>query len=147
MPITAPNQKVIRINRDMPKKDEGNFLLIKKTNLYNAYRDLNATALILYIYFAGNKDGYSFALSPKAINEEVCMPVSTCNDQVKVLISKGYLLVVVSDGDIGHSLRRFCHHKSIKNLLKFLPRFFVHETPFSGHKSDLIPSAKMAIQG
>ena len=92
MPITAPNQKVIRINRDMPKKDEGNFLLIKKTNLYNAYRDLNATALILYIYFAGNKDGYSFALSPKAINEEVGMPVSTCNDQVKVLISKGYLV-------------------------------------------------------
>jgi len=92
MPNSYPNQRIVHINRDMPKKDEGNFLLIKKQNLYNAYRDLNATALVLYLYLAGNKDGFDLALSPRAILEEVGMPISTCNDQVKALIRKGYLV-------------------------------------------------------
>lgn len=89
---TVPNQKVVHINRDMPKPNEGNFLLIKKDNLYAAYRDLNATALCLYLYLAGNMDGFRLALSPKAIHEEMGMPISTAKDQIKVLIQKGYLV-------------------------------------------------------
>jgi hypothetical protein len=89
---TVPNQKVVHINRDMPEKNEGNFLLIKKDNLYAAYRDLNATALCLYLYLAGNMDGFNLALSPKAIHEEMGMPLSTVKDQIKVLIQKGYLV-------------------------------------------------------
>ena len=57
------------------------------------------------------------------------------------------VLVVISDGNIRHSLRRFRHHESIENLLKFPTRISVYETSFSGHKTDLIPSVKMAIQG
>ena len=89
---TVPNQKMVHINRDMPEKNEGNFLLIKKDNLYAAYRDLNATALCLYLYLAANMHGYHFALSPKAISEEMGMPVSTVKDQINVLIKKGYLV-------------------------------------------------------
>ena len=89
---TVPNQKVVHITRDMPEKNEGNFLLIKKDNLYAAYRDLNATALCLYLYLAGNMNGFDLALSPKAISEEMGMPVSTCKDQIKVLKQKGYLV-------------------------------------------------------
>ena len=89
---SVPNQKMVHINRDMPEKKEGNFLLIKKDNLYAAYRDLNATALCLYLYLAGNMNGYRFALSPKAIHEEMGMPVSTVKDQINVLIKKGYLV-------------------------------------------------------
>ena len=89
---TVPNQKVVHINRDMPEKNEGNFLLIKKDNLYAAYRDLNATALCLYLYLAGNMDGFNLALSPKASHAEMGMPESTCKDQIKVLIHKGYLV-------------------------------------------------------
>ena len=91
---SVPNQKVVHINRDMPDKSkkEGNFLLIKNENLYAAYRDLNATALCLYLYLAGNMDGFNLALSPKAIHEEMGMPLSTVKDQIKVLIQKGYLV-------------------------------------------------------
>lgn len=91
---SVPNQKVVHINRDMPDKSkkEGNFLLIKNENLYAAYRDLNATALCLYLYLAGNMDGFNLALSPKAVNEEMGMPISTCKDQINVLIRKGYLV-------------------------------------------------------
>lgn len=91
MPVTSPNQKIVHVHRDMPEKNEGNFLLIKKSNLYAAYKRLNATPLVLYLYLAGNKDGYDLALSPKAIQEEVGLPESTCRDQIKVLIKHGYL--------------------------------------------------------
>lgn len=92
MPYTVENQRRVLVHRDMPGKDEGNFLLIKKENLYAAYRDLNATALCLYLYLAGNKDGFDLAFSPKAIRNEMGLPESTCRDQFKVLESKGYLV-------------------------------------------------------
>ena len=92
MAATVPNQKVVHVNRDMPEKNEGNFLLIKKENLYGAYRDLNATALCLYLYLAGNMNGFNLAFSPKAIHNEMGLPESTCRDQFKVLVNKGYLV-------------------------------------------------------
>lgn len=92
MPYTVENQRRVLVHRDMPGKDEGNFLLIKKENLYAAYRDLNATALCLYLYLAGNKDGFDLAFSPKAIRNEMGLPESTCRDQFKVLVNKGYLV-------------------------------------------------------
>lgn len=102
MPNTSPNQKIVHIHRDMPKEKEGNFLLIKKENLYNAYRDLNATALVLYLYLAGNKDGFDLALSPKAIQAEMGFPESTCRDQIKILINKGYLIQQNEGSNIYH---------------------------------------------
>ena len=89
---TVPNQRVVNIHRDMPGEKEGNFLLIKKNNLYDAYRNLNATALCLYLYLAGNRNGYNLEFSPKAIHAEMGMPESTCRDQFKVLVEKGYLV-------------------------------------------------------
>ena len=79
MPYTVENQRRVLVHRDMPGKDEGNFLLIKKENLYAAYRNLNATALCLYLYLAGNKDGFDLAFSPKAIRNEMGLPESTCS--------------------------------------------------------------------
>ena len=92
MPYTVENQRRVLVHRDMPKDNEGNFLLIKKDNLYAAYRDLNATALCLYLYLAGNKDGFDLAFSPKAIHNEMGLPESTCRDQFRVLENKGYLV-------------------------------------------------------
>ena len=102
MPTTSPNQKIVHIHRDMPKDGEGNFLLIKKENLYNAYRDLNATALVLYLYLAGNKDGFDLALSPKAIHAEMGFPKSTCRDHIHTLIAKGYLVPMHENSNIYH---------------------------------------------
>ena len=76
----------------MPRENEGNFLLIKKSNLYEAYRTLNATALCLYLFLAGNKDGFNLEYSPKAIHAEMGMPESPCRDQFKVLVEKGFLV-------------------------------------------------------
>ena len=91
MPTTVPNQKIVHINRDMPYQGEGNFMLIKKSNFAEAYKDLNATALVLWVYLASNKDGFDLALSPQAVFQAIGMPTSTCRDQIGHLIAKGYL--------------------------------------------------------
>ncbi len=93
MPIfTVPNQKIVHIHRDIPHYNEGYFLTVKKQNFADAYRDLNATGFVLWLYFASNKDGFDLALSPQAVNLDLGMPLSTCRDQIKLLINKGYLI-------------------------------------------------------
>ena len=87
-----PHQKIVHINRDMPKEKEGGFLLIKTQNLFDAYRKLNATATMLYLYLIKNKDGFNLALSKQAVNNEMGMPFSTYDDQVKKLITHRYLV-------------------------------------------------------
>ena len=92
MPVTVPNQKTVIVHRDPPSKNEGNFIQIKKSNLFNAYRELNATCLVVYLYLAGNQEGYELALSPKAISQTVGMPESTTRDQIAKLIQYRYLV-------------------------------------------------------
>lgn len=90
--ISYRNQKIIHINRDMPKKDEANFLTIKKKNFYDTYRAIKHTATMLYLYLAANKDGYKLSFSENKVLEEMGMPTSTCSDQLKKLIKNGYLV-------------------------------------------------------
>ena len=94
MPITVPNQKVVHVHRDMPDKNkkEGNFLLIKKENWYAANKDLEPYGLQLYLYIAGNRDGFDFALSQEAAERDVGITKTTFHKYVKVLIEKGYLV-------------------------------------------------------
>jgi len=89
MPYTVANQKSVRIHREPAKSD---FLGIKNENWQRAARDLRPHALLLYLYLAANADNYTLALSPAAAREAVGMPRSTYNDQIKVLIDKGYLV-------------------------------------------------------
>ncbi len=90
MPRTSyPNQLTVIIHREKPERD---FLQIKKENFYNAYRELNATATILYLYLVGNADNYELALSPQAIFNAMGMPESTYRDQKRKLIENGYLV-------------------------------------------------------
>lgn len=88
MPYTVPNQKIIHINREAVTD---NFLQIKKENWYNANKDLEPYGLQLYLYLAGNKDGFDLALSQKAAEEAGIRP-TTFHKYVNVLIEKGYLI-------------------------------------------------------
>ena len=86
---TVANQKIVCIHREELGTP---FLGINKETFIAAYKDLNATALALYLYFVSNKTNYAFALSPTAIQNEFGMPKNTCQDQIKKLIKKGYLV-------------------------------------------------------
>ena len=94
MPNTVPNQKVVHVHRDMPDKNkkEGNFLLIKKENWYAANKDLEPYGLQLYLYIAGNKDGFDFALSQEAAERDAGITKTTFHKYVNLMIEKGYLV-------------------------------------------------------
>lgn len=89
MPNTVPNQRLVAIHRERAASD---FLGIKNSNWQAAARDLGAHALLLYLYFASNANGFVFALSPAAIRQAVGMPQSTFRDQFVKLIDRGYLV-------------------------------------------------------
>ena len=89
---TVPNQRIVHIHRDLPNYKEGYYLSVKKENFAKAYRNLNATGFVLWLYFASNTDNYNLAFSPQAVNNDIGMPISTCRDQIKLLIEKGYLV-------------------------------------------------------
>ena len=86
MPETFPNQRMITVHREAAKSD---FLGIKNENWQAASRDLKPHAFNLYLYFAANADGYSFALSPAAVRQTIGMPNSTYRDQFLILVDKG----------------------------------------------------------
>ena len=94
MPNTVPNQKVDHVHRDMPDKNkkEGNFLLIKKENWYAANKDLEPYGLQLYLYIAGNRDGFDFALSQEAAEREAGIKKTSYHKYVNLMIEKGYLV-------------------------------------------------------
>lgn len=89
MPNTVPNQRVVAIHREHASSD---FLGIKNEHWQAAARDLGAHALMLYLYFASNANGYVLALSPAAIRQAVGMAASTYRDQFLKLVDKGYLV-------------------------------------------------------
>ena len=93
MPYTSPYQKTVTIHRAPLDK---NFLGINNDSWKTAARILTPPSFLLYIYFASNKDKFTLALSPKAIQQEIGMARSTFYDQVNVLESLGYL---VKDND------------------------------------------------
>ena len=89
MAYTSPYQKTVTIHR---APLENNFLGINNDNWKAAARILNPPTFLLYIYFASNKDNFSLALSPKAIQQEIGMARSTFYDQILILESLGYLV-------------------------------------------------------
>ena len=88
MPNTVPNQKVVHIHKEKVNRD---FLQISKENWYAANKDLEPYGLQLYLYLAGNADGFDLALSQKAA-EEAGIKKTSFNKYVNVLIEKGYLV-------------------------------------------------------
>lgn len=89
MPNTVPNQKVVHVNR---QKCEKNFLQISKENWYAANKALSPYGLQLYLYIAGNRDGFDFALSQEAAEREAGIKKTSYHKYVNLMIEKGYLV-------------------------------------------------------
>lgn len=88
---TVPNQRVITIHKEKCQKD---FIQIRKDYLANALKTLENSyaAVYLYLYLAGNADGFHLAFSPQDLKDNYNMPISTTNDQFKKLVKYGYLV-------------------------------------------------------
>ena len=81
-----------RLHKIFCRAASSDFLGIKNSHWQAAARDLGAHALMLYLYFASNANGFLLALSPAAIRQAVGMPSSTYRDQFVRLVDKGYLV-------------------------------------------------------
>lgn len=85
---TYPNQKVIHIQK---KKYEDNFLQVGNDEWQEAARVLSGSAFKLYLYMAGNKDGFDMALSQKAVEDAIGLSKNTYHRAVEELQEKGYM--------------------------------------------------------
>lgn len=88
---TYPNQKVIHIQK---RTYEDNFLQVGNDEWQRAARELSGSAFKLYLYLAGNKDGYDLALSQKAVENMIGLSKNTYHQAVKELEAKSYLSCV-----------------------------------------------------
>jgi len=86
---TVPNQKKIVIHREKCERD---FLQIKKENWFAANKDLEPYGLQVYLYLAGNRDGFNLELSQEAAEREVGIKKTTFHKYINLLIEKGYLV-------------------------------------------------------
>lgn len=86
-----PNQKIVTVFKDECRED---FLQIKNDAWHAASSILTYSAFKLYLYFASNKNGYSFALSYEAVNELIPMNRRTYEKAIKELKDDGYLTQV-----------------------------------------------------
>jgi hypothetical protein len=86
--VVYPNQKVITVLKDECKED---FLQVNNTNWQVACANLTYSAFKLYLYMAGNKNGYSFALSYETINGLIPMNRKTYDNAIRELKDCGYL--------------------------------------------------------
>ena len=92
MANTVQNQTIYHINRDMPKKNEGNFLLVKKENLERALKDLSPYGALLFLYLVGNADGYDLAFSPQDVINRMKIGKTSVHTYIKKMKEKGYLV-------------------------------------------------------
>ena len=92
MPYTVENQTIFHINRDMPTKNEGNFIMVKKGNLERALKELSPYGAVLYLYLSGNANGYDLAFSPQDVIDRMGIGKTTVHNYIKKMKEKGYLV-------------------------------------------------------
>jgi hypothetical protein len=92
--ITYPNQKIVHIN----KETSSDFLQVDKSAWMQAGQVLTYGAFKLYLYLAGNQDGFDKALSPTDVEAKIGLSESTYRRSVKELTKEKYL--VLKQGNI-----------------------------------------------
>lgn len=88
-----PNQKQIKINRDLVKKNTAKFFLCAyQDNLSEAMKNLTHTGFKVYLALMFNRDGYSIEFSPAYVSQITGMCQDTARKGLKELEKKQYLI-------------------------------------------------------
>ena len=88
MMTTYANQKIMHIQKSQYEK---NYLQIGNDEWQKAGRILTYAAFKLYLYLAGNKDGFDLALSQKAVEHTIGISKATYHTAIQELESRGYI--------------------------------------------------------
>lgn len=95
--ITVPNQDIIEIQKE--KCDEDNiYAKININAIQLAMKDLTPAQFQVWLYFAKNQAGYTFAASPAAALNEFGIKKDTFQKAKAILKEKGYLIENLSKG-------------------------------------------------
>ena len=86
---TYNNQKIIYIEKD---SYQDNFLQIGIAEWQAAYKSLTPSAFALYLYLASNNNGYSLALSRRAVEDAIGLSKNTYHRAIDELVEKNYLV-------------------------------------------------------
>ena len=89
MPTSYPNQKWIRVHKP---RLSNNFLTIANDDWMTANKQLTPYGLQLYLYFAGNADGYQFALSHQHAHDAVGINRTSFYHYLRLMEIRGYLV-------------------------------------------------------
>ena len=89
MPKTVANQKWIRVHKP---RLTNNFLTVSNADWMTANKTLTPYGLQLYLYLAGNADGYQFALSPEHAEQSAGIRRTTFYDYLRKMEMCGYLV-------------------------------------------------------
>lgn len=86
--LSVPNQKTIIIHQSKQEP----FLKIGIDELFEAYRNIKTpSSFVMYLYLAGNRDGFSLELSKEAFKNRTSLDKSSYHRAVKHLTELGYI--------------------------------------------------------
>ena len=88
MPNTVANQLEITIRKPKYSRD---FLSISKDEWITASALLTYSEFKVFLYLAGNADGYTLAYSPQAVSNELTISRGTASEARRSLETMGYI--------------------------------------------------------
>lgn len=91
---TVPNQRVVETMKAEcnGRCKENYFTECNLNSLRKALKELSPNAFKLYMYFAKNQDGYTFALSRADVMNATNISASTYTRAINEMMEKGYLV-------------------------------------------------------
>lgn len=90
--MSVPNQKTVFIRKPNYVSENESFLMVGKQEWIEAYNRLAPASFALYLYLAGNNDGYKLELSQAAVEKEIRISRASYDRAKKELLDKGYLV-------------------------------------------------------
>lgn len=94
---TVANQEVVIVNKE-PTDKNNIYACININAIALAMKDLTPAQFQVWLYFAKNQAGYTFAVSPAAALNEFGIKKDTFQKAKQVLKEKGYLINDTSKG-------------------------------------------------
>lgn len=97
MPISYPNQKIITVNREIPKQTKENkepYMVAYTKHIEEAAQNIHrVSSFKLYLYLLANQNNYRFALSTQDFADRYGLSIDAAKTAVNDLITLGYLVL------------------------------------------------------
>lgn len=95
--VSVPNQDIVEVQKEKCDKDNI-YATININAIQLAMKDLTPAQFQVWLYFAKNQAGYTFAVSPAAALNEFGIKKDTFQKAKAVLKEKGYLIENAAKG-------------------------------------------------